>query len=125
MEGLLEAPWRVYPAWLLVVAGAWLVVRALRSWARASASLRDPERALLVTRSLRKAIVGATIASAGIGWLTETGWVVLLALIILCEEVLETSTMIAALRNDPAHRGMAGMRGRDRRPREEATHPLS
>lgn len=98
MEALLTTPWRTGPAWLLVLLGAWLVARAVRRWRGLPAELRDPARALAIARSGRRIILGLCVIGFGIGWMLSTEWVVLLALVILGEEMLETSTMILALR---------------------------
>jgi len=60
--------------------------------------LRDPHRALRVARSFRIAILGGCLIGWAVGWMLSMGWIVVVACIILGEEMLETSTMIAALR---------------------------
>ncbi len=101
-EEILTAAWRIWPAWLLIVVGGWLCVRALRVRRSLSPGMRDPHRALVVARGFRIGIAGLCLIGWAVGWLLSVGWVVVVALIILGEEMLETSTMIAALRDGVA-----------------------
>src|SRR5262245_19305830 len=98
MEELLTSTWRFWPAWLLVFAGIALLVRGIRRWRALPPGLRDPARALAIARSGRIIILGLGVIALGTGWLLSIGAVVLLALVFIGEEMLETSTMILALR---------------------------
>lgn len=60
------------------------------------------EQALLLMRGLRGALVVAGLVGAGLGWIYGSTTVVGLALVIAGEELLETSTVIAALRRATA-----------------------
>lgn len=51
-------------------------------------------------RGLRAALVAAGLVGAGLGWIYGSTTVVGLALVIAGEELLETSTVIAALRRE-------------------------
>lgn len=97
VEALLMLPWRVWPAVLLALTGAMLVARGVRALRAAKKKSCDPERALAVARSLRTGIAGLCLSVLAIGWLAGAAWLVLLALIVLGEEMLETSVMVAAL----------------------------
>jgi len=97
MAALLTAPWRIYPACLLLALGCLLVAAGIRRWRSIGKGVRDPERALTIARSFRIGILGLTVCALGVGWLYSLSWVVALALIIAGEALLETTTMIMAL----------------------------
>ncbi|WP_421864003.1 hypothetical protein [Parvibaculum sp.] len=99
MEAFLELSWRLYPATGLALAGALLVVRGVRAFLRARRHARDPERALLVARSFRVAIMGLCFGVFAAAWIAQLGWLLAISLIVLGEEMLETSVMVAALRD--------------------------
>jgi hypothetical protein len=69
----------------------------VRAFVAARTAARDPERALAVARSFRTGIAGLCCMAFAIGWVAGLGWLVILALIVLGEEMLETSVMVAAL----------------------------
>lgn len=96
VAAILMLSWRAWPAALLALAGVMLIVRGVRAFVAARATSRDPERALAVARSLRAGIAGLCLTVLAIGWLAGIGWLVLVALIVLGEEMLETSVMVAA-----------------------------
>lgn len=102
LEEVLIAPWRVYPAWLLIACGVWLSVRGLMIYRSLEPDLRDPHRALQIARSFRVGIAGLCFIGWAVGWMLSMGFVIVLAFIILGEEMLETSTMIATLRDGVA-----------------------
>ncbi len=102
MEEILTSSWRLYPSLLLIAGGLWLCVRGLRLHGAVTPEMRDPRRALEVARSFRVGIAGLCLIGWAVGWILSTGWVVIVAFIILGEEMLETSTMIAALRDGVA-----------------------
>ena len=97
VDTLLMLSWRAWPASLLALAGAVLIVRGIRAFVAARATSRDPERALAVARSLRAGIAGLCVVVLAIGWIAGLGWLAILALIVLGEEMLEASVMVAAL----------------------------
>lgn len=98
LDEILTASWRTYPAVVLIGAGLWLVVQGLLVRRAIPRGLRDPHRALEVARSFRVGIAGLCLLGWAVGWIWSSGWVVAIAFIILGEEMLETSTMIATLR---------------------------
>jgi hypothetical protein len=87
---------------LMLAAGlAIALVSAYRGAIEASRWPRDPERALAIMRGFRRAVLGLAIAGVGAGWLWEVRGLVTLSLLIGCEELLESSVMIRALRDWP------------------------
>ena len=107
---LMELSWRLYPAAALAVVGALLVARGVRAFVRAKSEGRDPERALRVARAGRVVILGLCVAVFAGAWMAQVAWLAALALIVVGEEMLETSLMVAtledgrrrSLRRDPA-----------------------
>ncbi|MBM4246588.1 MAG: hypothetical protein FJ148_22795 [Deltaproteobacteria bacterium] len=97
MAALLILPWHAWPALLLALMGAMLVARGVRALRAVRKKSRDPERALAVVRSLRTGIAGLCLVVLAIGWLADAAWLAIPALIVLGEEMLETSVMVAAL----------------------------
>lgn len=102
IDELLIASWRVYPSWLLIGLGVWLSLRGVTIHRAVPTGMRDPHRALQVARSFRIGIAGLCLIGWAVGWLLSMGWVVFVSFIILGEEMLETSTMIATLRDGVA-----------------------
>ena len=107
MTSFLEISWRVYPAALWMVAGAAALVHGVRLLATGGRERIDPDRAYFVTRGIRAGIFGLCVATIGAGWLWQVDWMVVLALVILGEEMLETSIMTAALRDQRRARAEA------------------
>jgi len=97
VEALMELSWRLYPATVLGCVGAVLVVRGWRTFLRVRTQGRDPERALRVARALRVVILGICVTTFAAAWLAQLGWLAGLALIVVGEEMLETSLMVATL----------------------------
>lgn len=97
MEALLMLPGRTGLALLLAAAGMMVVARGVRTLAAGRAAPRDPERALAIARGLRSGIAGLCLVVLAGAWLAGLGWLAILALIVLGEEMLETSLMVAAL----------------------------
>ncbi len=107
MDAFLHIPWRIYPATLAMLAGGALSWRALVMLS-ACRALAEPARALHMARGIRVGIMGLCIVAFGAGWLWSMAWMVVLATIIFGEEMLETSIIVAALRD--AERTRAGSR---------------
>ena len=101
MTALFEAAWRVYPAAVLMVAGVvvliWSVRRGLTDGRRIA---RDPGRAFAIVRAFRIGIVGLCVAGIGAGWCWHVPSLIGLSLIIVGEEILESSVFIGALRDE-------------------------
>jgi hypothetical protein len=102
MDAFLALPWRPYPAVLLVALGLAVVVLGI---ARQGTELRrpvtDPALALALARALRASILGLAAMAFGIGWLWQVAPLVLIALVVAGEEMLEISVVVAALRSAP------------------------
>jgi hypothetical protein len=97
--GSLAAPLAVPAAVALVAIGIPLLVAGVRLWREARRAPRDLERALLVVRGFRRAVIGLCATVFGAAWLADVGWLMGLAAIIVGEETLECSVHIAALRD--------------------------
>ncbi|HYC56812.1 MAG TPA: hypothetical protein VEL28_17910 [Candidatus Binatia bacterium] len=97
--------WSEIAAFALMGAGALLIVRNVRSWRKAAATLHDPERALWLARGFRVGIVGLCAVAAGAGWYWQVYWLIGLAVIIAGEELLETTVLVMALRDGQRQRG--------------------
>lgn len=99
---LLMSLWPTLPALSFVIAGAVIAIWAIRRTVLdMRAARRDPARAFALLRGFRRAMIALCVMALGIGWYWNLPAVIGLALIICFEETLESSTMIAALKNDP------------------------
>jgi hypothetical protein len=99
MDGLGEAPWRILPSALIMATGLAAFVYGVESLARAlRISIWDLHRPIVWVAGFRAAIIGLAVAALGAAWLTQQLWVLLLALAIGGEELLETSIILFALR---------------------------
>jgi len=107
-DAFLEIPWRPYPVLALAALAAVLIVRGVRMVARSRRESGDPDRALLVARGFRTGILGLCLAVFAGAWLYDVGWLAILALIVVAEEMFETSVMVGALED-----GRARARRRD------------
>ncbi|HZR80265.1 MAG TPA: hypothetical protein VFD92_04130 [Candidatus Binatia bacterium] len=83
----------------LVGAGVPLLASGVRRWARVRQEARDPERALLIALGFRRAIIGLCALVFGLAWMLSVGWLMAIAAIVVGEETLESSVLIAALRD--------------------------
>jgi len=92
--------WPAAMAVVAIAAGAALLGWALYGDRRALPSKRRARQALALLSRFRRAVAGVCLCAAGAGWLLEVSWLWTLALIIGGEEVLESSVMIAALRDE-------------------------
>jgi hypothetical protein len=83
---------------------------AVVAWAVALAFTRlppgavAPRRPLNMVRSLRAVLVGVSMVGLGAGLYWRNGWLVGLSLIIGLEELLETTVVVLALRDETARR---------------------
>jgi hypothetical protein len=97
-----EAPWRVYPAAALAALGVALVVRGLWSGAAGQRGLlRQGRDAFAWIRCFQYAVGGLALVAIAIAWNWQQPWLLILALGIVGEEMLETSRILTALNNDP------------------------
>ncbi len=76
----------------LFVYGVEKLVQALRI------SIWDMDRPIVWMGGFRAAIIGLAVVGLGAAWLTQQLWVLLIALAIGGEELLETSVLLYALR---------------------------
>jgi hypothetical protein len=105
MEALMAAPWRLVPAAALMVLGMWVAAAGVR---RQAGDLRrpvtDPAKALGLARALRVLVLGLALTAIGAGWLWRVPALVVLALVIACEEMWEISVVVEALGAAPGIR---------------------
>jgi hypothetical protein len=98
MEWLIEGPWRMYPAALLMAAGAGLALaggrRAIIGMVR---PIKEPGKALSIYRGFRRMVIGLAVLGIGVAWAWHLEWVLALSLIIGAGEVFESSLDIWAL----------------------------
>jgi hypothetical protein len=88
-----------------MAAGAAILAWAVRlGVSRLPAGAVAPRRPLNMVRSLRALLVGASLIGLGAGLLWENGWLVGLSLIIGLEELLETTVVVLALRDETNRR---------------------
>jgi len=93
-------PWICVP---LIALGAAVVLWAVRLQRRGPApGAVAPTKPLDMVRALRAVLVGAALMGLGVGLLWENRWVVGISLIIGLEELLETSVVVMALRDEKA-----------------------
>jgi hypothetical protein len=103
MEAMLAVSWRVYPAIVLIAGGLVCAVWALtRDPVGLARPVTDPLKALALARWLRTTILGLALVAIGAGWLAQHAGVIGVALVILAEEMLEISVVLAAMRAAPA-----------------------
>jgi len=99
MDALVDLSWRAYPAAAIIASGvamaAWGVAGLVRGWRMPFADRAKP---VVWVSGFRLAIVGLAVVALGAAWLSQQLWVLLLALAIGGEELLETSVILFALR---------------------------
>ena len=107
MEVLEATSWLDLMAVLAIALGLSLVVWALRLQALGyRPAPAGPRKALNLVRSFRGVLVGLALTGVGVGVLAELEWLVVLSLIIGGQELLETSIMVAALRDEEKRRAV-------------------
>lgn len=98
-ELLIDWPGRALPSSLLILAGLGFSTFGVATLGRAlRISVWHADRNIVWMRGFRVAIVGLAIAGVGTAWLTQQFWVLLIALAIGGEELLETSVLLYTLR---------------------------
>ena len=99
MDALVDLSWRAYPGGAVMALGIALELYGfarLAAWRRISAF--DGEKPLVFVSGLRAVLVGMAIAGVGAAWVWQQLWVLLIALAIGGEELLETSFVLFVLR---------------------------
>lgn len=88
-----------------MAAGAAVIARAIcLARTRLPTNTVAPRRPLKMVRSLRAVLVGGSLLGLGAGLYWRNGWLVGLSLIIGLEELLETTVVVLALRDEAARR---------------------
>ena len=101
---VVDAPWRVYPAAALALLGLALAARGL--WFGAAGSpglLRQGCDTRAWIRGFQLAVGGLALVGVAAAWIWQLPWLLVIALGILGEELLETSRILTAL-----NRGRSG-----------------
>jgi hypothetical protein len=99
---IVDAPWRSYGAIALALIGLALVVRGL--WFGSSGRpglLRQGRDTYAWIRSFQIAVGGLVLIAIAAAWAWRQPWLLVLALGVLGEEMLETSRILTALNRDP------------------------
>jgi hypothetical protein len=110
MELLLEHPTQYIGSTFLVAVALWIGVLGLRRYfAAVGLHAGDPARSLDLMHAFRVAIIGISLATLGIAWMSEMLWLAILSLVVLGEETFETTMAIGAMnygkpRKAKAHR---------------------
>ena len=108
---VVDAPWRVYPAAALALFGIALLGRGL--WFGSAGSpglLRQGRNAVAWIRSFQIAVVGLAVVGVAAAWVWRQPWLLVVALGILGEELLETSRILTALKQSPRRPPSPGKR---------------
>jgi hypothetical protein len=104
VEAILVLPWRAYPAAVLVLVGAGLVVAgAAAAWDYRGHRQSYPEWALAYLFVFRRVVVGLAVIGVGVGWAGQMPGVFGAALCIGLGELLESTYYIEVLRWGQRH----------------------
>jgi len=98
----LDAPWRVYPAAALALAGIALLGRGL--WFGSAGSpglLRQGRDAFAWIRGFQFAVAGLALVGVAAAWMWRQPWLLFVSLGIVGEELFETSRILTALKRSP------------------------
>ena len=99
MDAFIDLSWRIYPAATLGALGFASLARGILLLnAGLRRSIWDPNKSLTLVRGFRYSIVGLAVVALGAAWQWHLLWLLLLALAIGGEELLESSIVIFALR---------------------------
>lgn len=99
MEAFWEWPHRLYPAAVLMLAGLGVAARGDFLLVRgARLPVGTPGKNLTWMRGFRMAVLGASVAAAGAGWLWDIPALAVAGLVIGFEETIETSICAFALK---------------------------
>ncbi len=96
---VVDASWRAYPAALLALLGLVLLGRGL--WAGSTGSLgllRQGRDAVAWIHDFQIAVTGLALIGVAAAWVWGLTWLLVIALGIVGEELLETSRILTALK---------------------------
>lgn len=99
---VVDAPWRAYPAAAVALLGLALLARGL--WLGLAGSpglLRQGRDAFAWIRCFQLAVVGLALICLAAAWVWRQPWLLVIALGIVGEELLETSRILTALKQRP------------------------
>ena len=98
MDYIFEPPTQYIGAAALAAVALWTGVRGLRRYfAAAALPASDPSKSLALMHAFRVAIVGISLAALGLSWATEMLWLAIVSLVVLGEEVFESTMAIGAM----------------------------
>jgi hypothetical protein len=98
MEWLVDAPWREYPAAVIMLAAGLLAFAGVRRQADGiMRPIGDPAKAVTWMRGFRQTILGLAAMGVAAAWLWQAPWLLALSLIIGAGEIFESSLDVWAL----------------------------
>lgn len=104
MDALTDLSWRAYPALILIVFGLALGLQG--GW-RFAAAFRPPfdgpSRLRGGLRGFRRGIIGLALAGLAAAWLWQIDWLAALSLVVVAEEVWESTLHIQAVGMSERH----------------------
>ncbi len=127
-EQLLVVPWRAYPAAVLALLGAGLVIAGLRpAFACRWREQSGPERALTYLYVFRRVAVGLALIGLSAGWYWQVPGLVAASVCIGLGELLESTYYIEVLRWGQRHGApwLLPQRPSGAAPRDEVTSAAS
>jgi hypothetical protein len=111
MDAFFEWPWRFYPAVAIAVFGALLAVRGLRRHAIARRFAESTmAKPIGHVSGFRLILLGVPLMMASAGWALQQEWLFWIGVIVAGEETLETSMLLAALREGEKAQALAARR---------------
>lgn len=105
---VVDAPWRAYPAAALALLGLTMTLRGL--WfgsAGRPGLLRQGRDAVAWIRCFQIAVGGLALVGVDAAWVWRQPWLLVVALGILGEEMLETSRILTAMKRGQSRRTRA------------------
>ena len=98
MDALIDLSWRMYPALFLMALGLLLALQGGLRFAAAFRSPFDgPSRLRVGLRGFRRGIIGLALAGLAAAWLWQVDWLAALSLVVVGEEVWESTLHIQAV----------------------------
>jgi hypothetical protein len=111
MDAFFEWPWRFYPATAIAVVGLWLTVRGLRRQALARRySETTMTKPIGLMSGFRLILLGVPLVLVSAGWVLQQEWLFWIGVVVAGEETLETSMLLAALREGERAQVLAARR---------------